>query len=185
MKRIMSCLLVLAMLFAVMTGCQSNGGEDQNGGAVQESQTPDTQQPEDTAEPGEDSAASPEAAEETATFRIGGLKGPTSMGMVKFLKDAEDGNSALSCEFTLAAAADELASRVMSSIVSAFGTLAPKPVRRRKRINMSGAKMSRRNEMSHIRLLANICFRSMPASIIPIIIIDAGPIITLTLSIAS
>ena len=113
MKRIMSCLLVLAMLFAVMTGCQSNGGEDQNGGAVQESQTPETQQPEDTAEPGEDSAASPEAAEETATFRIGGLKGPTSMGMVKFLKDAEDGNSDLSCEFTLAAAADELTPKLI------------------------------------------------------------------------
>ncbi len=115
MKRIMSCLLALAMLFAVMTGCQSGGGEDQNGGTVQESQTPETPQPEDTAEPepSEEPAASPEVTEETTTFRIGGLKGPTSMGMVKFLKDAEDGNSALSCEFTLAAAADELTPKLV------------------------------------------------------------------------
>ena len=38
-------------------------------------------------------------------IRLGGLKGPTSMGMVKLLDDAENGLTANDYEFTLAGSA--------------------------------------------------------------------------------
>ena len=48
------------------------------------------------------------AESDAVTIRLAGLKGPTSMGMVKLLKDAENGETANNYEFTMAAAADEL-----------------------------------------------------------------------------
>ncbi len=48
------------------------------------------------------------APAETAAIRLGGLKGPTTMGMVKLLSDAETGATANEYTFQLAAAADEL-----------------------------------------------------------------------------
>ncbi|MGN0989459.1 MAG: ABC transporter substrate-binding protein, partial [Eubacteriales bacterium] len=53
-------------------------------------------------------AACTSAPEDTQTVRIGGLKGPTSMGLVKLMQDNEDGTSKNRYEFTMAAAADEL-----------------------------------------------------------------------------
>ena len=52
-------------------------------------------------------------AEEKTTVRLGGLKGPTSMGMVKLLDDAENGLTANAYEFTMAGSADELTPRIL------------------------------------------------------------------------
>ena len=46
--------------------------------------------------------------EEPATVRIGGLKGPTSMGLVFLQEQTENNEAEGSYEFTMAAAADEL-----------------------------------------------------------------------------
>lgn len=45
---------------------------------------------------------------DNTTVRLGGLKGPTTMGLVKLLSDAEEGKTGNRYEFTMAAAADEL-----------------------------------------------------------------------------
>ena len=47
------------------------------------------------------------------TLRLGGLKGPTSMGMVKLLDDAENGLTENAYEFTMAGSADELTPRIL------------------------------------------------------------------------
>lgn len=47
------------------------------------------------------------------TIRLGGLKGPTSMGMVKLLDDAENKLTANSYEFVMAGSADELTPKLM------------------------------------------------------------------------
>lgn len=47
------------------------------------------------------------------TVRLGGLKGPTSMGMVKLLDDAENGLTENNYEFTLAGSADELTPKLL------------------------------------------------------------------------
>lgn len=53
------------------------------------------------------------SGQDHATIRLGGLKGPTSMGLAKLLTDAKDGKSASTIEYTLAAAADELTSALI------------------------------------------------------------------------
>ena len=50
---------------------------------------------------------------EPVTVRLGGLKGPTSMGMVKLLSDAEQGETENAYEFEMAAAADELTPKLL------------------------------------------------------------------------
>lgn len=51
----------------------------------------------------------PEAtAENMPEIRLGGLTGPTSIGMVKLIQDAKKGESDLKVNFTLAGSADEL-----------------------------------------------------------------------------
>lgn len=48
------------------------------------------------------------------TVRLGGLKGPTSMGMVKLLDDAEQGKTQNTYAYQMAAAADELTPKLMT-----------------------------------------------------------------------
>ena len=78
MKRFVSLLLAVLMTAAVLTGC------------ARQPQTPDRPQ------------------EEAVTIRVGGLKGPTSMGLVKLLDDAENQKTANAIDFQMAASANEL-----------------------------------------------------------------------------
>ncbi len=48
------------------------------------------------------------SAEDKTVVRLGGLKGPTSIGMVKLLEDNENGLTANTYEFTMAGSADQL-----------------------------------------------------------------------------
>lgn len=50
---------------------------------------------------------------EKETIRIAGLKGPTAIGMVKMMEDAENGETADNYEFTLAGSADELTAPIL------------------------------------------------------------------------
>lgn len=54
-----------------------------------------------------------DAAADDTVIRIGGLKGPTSMGLVKLMDDAEAGKAQNKYEFTIAAAADELTPKLI------------------------------------------------------------------------
>jgi NitT/TauT family transport system substrate-binding protein len=70
---------------------------------------------EEPAPPSEPAAGSAETSEiEPITIRLGGLKGPTSMGMVKLLKDAGEGKSFNAYEFTLAGSADEVTPKLVN-----------------------------------------------------------------------
>ena len=60
---------------------------------------------------------STEALEESSddtVVRIGGLKGPTTMGLVKLMDDVQNGTAANNYEFTMVTAADELTGLVAS-----------------------------------------------------------------------
>ncbi|NLT94807.1 MAG: ABC transporter substrate-binding protein [Clostridia bacterium] len=50
---------------------------------------------------------------EPTDIRIGGLKGPTTMGMVELIEKAEAGTSANNYTFTMAASADELTPKIV------------------------------------------------------------------------
>lgn len=51
--------------------------------------------------------------EEDVTIRLGGLTGPTTMGMVKLLKDNQEKKSANAYDFTIAGSADELTPKLV------------------------------------------------------------------------
>ncbi|MDR1245995.1 MAG: PhnD/SsuA/transferrin family substrate-binding protein [Clostridiales Family XIII bacterium] len=69
---------------------------------------------EPAAESSETSSEDTPTSIEPTTIRLGGLKGPTSMGMVKLLKDAGEGKSFNACEFTLAGSADEVTPKLVN-----------------------------------------------------------------------
>lgn len=101
-KRFFSFALVwvlTAVLCAGPAGCGNGGGADaeaSNPGASAESGTSEEQ----TAPAGQ-----PEPKE---TVRLGGLKGPTAMGLVQLLESAEQGTALNDYEFTMAPSADGL-----------------------------------------------------------------------------
>ena len=124
MKRLLSVLVMAALVLTLFAGCGAPAAAPEATPAPQASSEPEkTAEPETTPEPEATPDAAPENTpeptpealpeEEKATFRIGGLKGPTTMGMVRFLKDAEDGNSDIDVDFTIAGAADELTPKLI------------------------------------------------------------------------
>ena len=58
-------------------------------------------------------ASASAASTEAVPIRLGGLKGPTSMGMVKMLEDAAAGNAKNEIEFTIAPTGDELVPKII------------------------------------------------------------------------
>lgn len=112
--------MMLAGLLAV--SCAACGGKTAE--AAKPAEETKTEEPaaaapeqkeETTAEKTEESAAEPAAEEaaEPASFQIAALKGPTAMGLVKLMDDAEKGETVNEYEFTLAAAADEVTPKLI------------------------------------------------------------------------
>ena len=104
MKKILSILLASVLLVG-LTAC--GGGNDvETLPDTSENQPVDTTADiTDTADTTAETEAEPAMPE---SIRIGGLKGPTSMGMVKLMNDNEAGTTENTYEFTIEAAADAL-----------------------------------------------------------------------------
>ena len=86
MKKLFALLLTFSLLAALLAGCGSTGSD------TEEENTPPV---------------------EAVTVRLGGLKGPTSMGMVKLLADNEAGQTMNHYEFTMAGSADQLTPQLL------------------------------------------------------------------------
>ena len=93
-KKVLSAVLALAMA-ASLAAC---------GGAAAVSSTEPAYEPAATEAPAETT----ETAAESAGIRIAGLKGPTTMGLVNLIAQAEAGQTAQDYAFTMYGAADEL-----------------------------------------------------------------------------
>ena len=104
-RTIVSLLLACLLLFGLV-GCQAQ--EDQQG---QDQQTPDTQQEQQQKPEEKQPEQQPEQA---VTVRVAALKGPTAMGMVKWMEDAAQGQSKGDYTFTLACAPDEITGGIVS-----------------------------------------------------------------------
>ncbi len=91
--------LAAILCLSLLGGC-SNNSNSQSSAASSKAQASST------------TAASSQAAGGSA-IRIAGLKGPTSMGLVKLMNDSEEGKAANSYEFTMAAAADEITPKLI------------------------------------------------------------------------
>ena len=106
MKKTLSLLLAAALGMSMLTGCSAKPAETT---AAQTTVAAETTAAETTTAAPETTAAEP--AEE-AVIRVGGLKGPTTMGLVKLMDDDANGTSANDYEFTMVTAADELTALV-------------------------------------------------------------------------
>lgn len=126
-KRLLMMMTALVMTGAILAGCgnaaPSETSQETEQAVVEEveneaadetqvEETEDEQQAE--AEETETADEAEQAVDETektdgALIRVGGLKGPTTIGLVQLLDSADKGELTFTTDFTLAAAADELA----------------------------------------------------------------------------
>ena len=133
MKKIFSVMLAAALGLSLLSGCASSGTDAASSAAettaaetAAETEAAETAAPETTSESSSEETAAEETdsaeasaeadasaapAEETVV-RVGGLKGPTTMGLVKLMQDAENGEAQNAYEFTMVTAADELTAMV-------------------------------------------------------------------------
>lgn len=111
--RAAALFLSIAMAAGLMTGC----GKKQEGN---NDITPIvTEAPAATEEPAEAPTAEPEATQEPETpaekidISIAALKGPTAIGMIQVMENAENGTTANNYHFTIAGAADEITASIV------------------------------------------------------------------------
>lgn len=116
MKKYISLLLALLMLTALFAGCQKKDAE----AAPTATNAPQAEVKATEAPKAKEKATQAPTAEPTAEptpepviMRLGSLKGPTTMGMVKLLSDSEAGLTRNTYESTVAAAADELTPKLL------------------------------------------------------------------------
>ena len=127
MKKIFPVMLAAALGLSLLSGCASSGTDAASSAAettaaetAAETEAVETAAPETTSESSSeetaaeetDSAEASAAPAEETVVRVGGLKGPTTMGLVKLMQDAENGEAQNAYEFTMVTAADELTAMV-------------------------------------------------------------------------
>ena len=111
MTKKIALLLTAVMLVSAFAGC----------GKKDEGKTDPTKAPEVTKEVTEDAgnqetqptAAPTEAPKEKVEVNIAAMKGPTALGMLKMMEDAEAGTTANNYKFTIAGAADEITASII------------------------------------------------------------------------
>ena len=104
----MALLLALMLLTGTLAACSPAGNNESSSAAQEISSLPESSS-EVSSEP--ESASEPQA--DPVSIRLAGLKGPTSMGMVKLLDDNEKGEAANDYQFTMAASADEITPKLV------------------------------------------------------------------------
>ncbi len=108
-KKMIALMMSLALSAAFMTGCGSGSTKDtvaeknaNTGEEINSEESTDTQEEQTSTE------------HDKVEVHVGSLKGPTSMGLVSLMKQAENGETTNSYQFTMAAAADELLPKMIS-----------------------------------------------------------------------
>ena len=122
MKKFGSLLMSALLCASLLAGCSSSASVSQSTvpetistaeGAI-ETGSEEVSLEEMTAAKTETSTEALEESSDDTVVRIGGLKGPTTMGLVKLMDDVQNGTAANNYEFTMVTAADELTGLVAS-----------------------------------------------------------------------
>lgn len=103
MKKVLSVLLILVLFTLTIAGC---GATNAPTATPDVTSTPKTNEPTAT-------TGSEEPVYVPADIRIGGLKGPTSMGMVQLMESTEAGKAANNYTFTISGSADEVTPKLI------------------------------------------------------------------------
>ena len=124
MKKILALILSVLLVAAVFTGCNntSTSTAEPTEATEQKTDAPTTEAPTTAATEAPTEAPTEPTTEEPTEpepvlpekVRIGSLKGPTTMGLVNLMKDAENGAAAMNYEFQMETQADAIASLLVS-----------------------------------------------------------------------
>lgn len=127
MKKFTSFILAAALGMALLTGCGPEKPAETSAAGSAESQTAAASSNAEASVPETNEKESSEAAAagkessggsgDGTVIRVGGLKGPTTMGLVKLMDDTENGKAQNDYEFTMVTAADELTALVAGNKV--------------------------------------------------------------------
>lgn len=109
MKQKLLSLLLAGLLAFSLAGCQKQEETKRDQDQPQNQEQDQDQLPDAP----EDDAAAADPVEEIVV-RVAALKGPTAMGMVKWMEDAAQGQSRGQYEFTLAGAPDEITGGIIA-----------------------------------------------------------------------
>ena len=115
MKKMLSLLVAATLGMSMLTGCSGTPAETTAAQTTAATEAATTAAPETTAATEAATTAAPEttaAPADDVTIRVGGLKGPTTMGLVKLIEEDANGTSKNDYEFTMVTAADELTALV-------------------------------------------------------------------------
>ena len=117
MKKITAVLLAMLLCMTVFAACGQNGAASSES-TSSESSAEATAEPtaELTAEPTAEPTEAPEAST-PATYEVASLKGPTTMGMVKLMQDAENGETANTYNVTMYGTADEITAGIANKTI--------------------------------------------------------------------
>ena len=102
MKKLTALMLSLILAVSVFAGCGNINVNIETQAAETEAAGTEAAEEETDAAETENTDAEP------VQIRLAGLKGPTSIGMVKLLQDAEDGLTENTYDFTMGGSADEI-----------------------------------------------------------------------------
>ncbi len=105
MKRYLSIFFALALIFALFTGCKTN---EANNGETADTENNETMTPED------EGMEADETEPIEGTIRLASLKGPTTMGLVKLLDEAENGGLSYEVESSIYGTADEVSALLIN-----------------------------------------------------------------------
>ncbi len=111
MKKKLALLLTAMMLVSAFASC---GKQDE--GPAEPTMEPVVTQEAASGEEGQDTqptAAPTEAPKAKVDVNIAAMKGPTALGMLKMMEDAEAGTTANNYKFTIAGAADEITASII------------------------------------------------------------------------
>ena len=111
MKKILLVLLSAALLCGALPGC--SGGKAAPSSSAPSESAPASSEPAASENAPAASSEPPVSPAEKTSIRIGALKGPTAMGMVKLMEDAEAGDTANEYSFTISAAIDEVTPKIV------------------------------------------------------------------------
>lgn len=113
-KKIMAVILSLILAISVFAACgETEKDPDVNNG----SEPKESLDAENTPDPDADVPVSPE--DDETVIRIASLKGPTTMGMVKLMKDSDDGVSAQKYDVSIYGTADEIVGLLVNGDIDA------------------------------------------------------------------
>lgn len=118
MKKMLSLLAAAALGISMLTGCSGTSAAATDGTTVAATTAAETTVAATAAAETTVAAESePDTAADDVTIRVGGLKGPTTMGLVKLIDENANGTSINNYEFTMVTAADEMTALVASGNV--------------------------------------------------------------------